>query len=574
MVTVPGAQDIGAVQRSLVNQPGPTSLAGEGAFGVQLARADQVVGRATARAGTELGDRVLREQIDDNIREMKGALVRQSELEKLVYFGDGTAENPGFGNLQGQAAIDGLQTARERLTEGQAEISKSLKNNRQRQLYAAASAQGAVDAQARLNNHTSQQRKVANAAMAVARQQEAKDNAVFDFRDDDRMATNFAIVRAEALTEGAERGLVGQALISHTEAAVSAVAVQAVEAAIAEGDIARGRKLLAKYKKEGQLDGTDIPALTKALKEGNVKFASQEFTDAIIGQGLAEGWTPQQFMAAARAVEAKDPEVRLATVRRMTLFNAEQLRAKQQARVDAGLTADQFVENGGKMLDLDPSVKELLTTEKLRSLAIAEARKATGEATVTLWPRFDFYTLELPRTDPDAVKNIDLGVAKMELAPPQFAIVERMVIKAREIADPTTGPVEEQPFTPNQVFNSLIKGVPSMAPRRREGETRKTKRSMFMAQFMNDVTTLERNNGPKKKLTATEHEAIFNDLLDKVVVGTFDFGLFEIDDEERLFTVEIPNEFRPQIIEAIEDAGGVATEAEIRRTFLRFKAAQ
>ena len=380
------------------------------------------------------------------------------------------------------------------------------------------------------------------------------------------MATNFAIVQAEALTEGSERGLTGQALISHTEAAVSEVAVQAVEAAIAEGDIARGRKLLAKYTKEGQLDGTDIPALKKALKEGNVKFASQEFTDAIIGQGLAEDWTPQQFMAAARAVEAKDPEVRLATVRRMTLFNAEQARAKLEARRDAGLTADQWVENGGKMLDLDPKVKELLATDKLRSLDLAAARKASGEATVTRWDRFDFYTLQLPK---DQVINIDLGMAKTELAPQQFSIVERMVIAART-ASATAGPTEEQPFTPTQVFAAGIKNTP-FAPKRRERSSATERRGLLQSLYMADVTTAERNNGPKKKLTALEHQKILTELMDRVVVGS---SFIFFDDEEPLFTVEIPTEFRPQIIEAIEDAGGVATEAEIRKTFLRFEAAQ
>ena len=48
MVTVPGAQDLGSTQRALVNQPGPVSLASADAFGAQIARADQEIGRATA----------------------------------------------------------------------------------------------------------------------------------------------------------------------------------------------------------------------------------------------------------------------------------------------------------------------------------------------------------------------------------------------------------------------------------------------------------------------------------------------------------------------------------------------
>ena len=116
MVTVPGAQDIGAVQRSLVNQPGPVSLASADAFGAQIARADQEVGRATARAGEELSDRVLQEAIDDNIREMKEGLNALAIEKHEILNGDGTDQNPGFLNLEGQAAIDGLQDHRDRMT--------------------------------------------------------------------------------------------------------------------------------------------------------------------------------------------------------------------------------------------------------------------------------------------------------------------------------------------------------------------------------------------------------------------------------------------------------------------------
>ncbi len=563
MVTVPGPQNLGTVQPSIANQTPQTALAGEGAFGVQNAQADQDFGRAVAKAGDMASDIILQEKIDDNKRELKEALVAQSKLEKTIFFGDGTKENPGFSNLSGQAAIDGLQTARQAYTQGQENIAKGLTSTVQRQRFAAASAQAGVDAQARLNDHTSKQRAVANLRTAKARQQEAKDNAVFDFRNDDRMATNFAIVQAEALTVGSEAGLTGQALVSHVEKAVSEVAVQAVEAAIAAGDIARGRKLLAQYKKGGQLDGTDIPALTKALQEGTVKFSSQEFTDAIIGQGQAEGWTPQQFMAAARAVEHKDPEVRLATVRRVTLFNAEQARAKREAVTDAGLAASQFVEGGGQMTDFNSGQKALLGTDKLLSLEKHEARKATGAATVTQWERFNHYTLEVPR---DEIKNIDLEMAQEELAPAQFAIVQRMVQAARTDTG-TSGPADETSFSASQVFAAGIKNTP-FAPKRGERSSATERRGQLQTLYQMDIEILERNNGPKRKTTATEKHKVLNDLMDRVVVGSIDFTFGLIDDEEPLSTVEVPLEERPKIVAAVEAKGQIATEANIRKMFL------
>ena len=82
MVTVPGAQDLSSTQRALVNQPNPVSLASADAFGAQIAHANQEIGRATARAGTALSDRVLQETIDDNIREMKEGLNDYGRLKR------------------------------------------------------------------------------------------------------------------------------------------------------------------------------------------------------------------------------------------------------------------------------------------------------------------------------------------------------------------------------------------------------------------------------------------------------------------------------------------------------------
>ena len=133
MVTVPGARNLGTVQPSIANQTPQTSLAREGAFGVQVAQADQAFGRAVGRAGDVASDIILREAIDDNIREMKAGLNSFGQLEKDILNGDGTEANPGFLNQSGQAAVDNLQAARQRLTEGQEEISKGLRNDRQRQ---------------------------------------------------------------------------------------------------------------------------------------------------------------------------------------------------------------------------------------------------------------------------------------------------------------------------------------------------------------------------------------------------------------------------------------------------------
>lgn len=556
MPRVPGGGDISPVQRSAVNQPLSGLRATAETFGAGVARANQEAGKVLAVGGGVVTKEAFDQVVAENKLELEAAFVAQSKAEKSIFFGDGTPDNPGFGSLEGQAAIDAHRSARDNMLAEADAIAEGLSTQKQRDRYRAGSAQAMVDFEARLGDHTTRQRKVASERMAEARAQEQADNAVHDYNDDNRMDGNFAVMEAAAENLATTRGLTGVARVSFIEKQVSAVAVVAVEAAIADGDPGRAKELLAKYTEDGSLDGSDIPALQKKLKDGKLRVESQEIADAI----FAQTDDPEKALALAR--EAPAGAVRDAVLSRVTQRNAEIVRRDTKARQDASREADQFVENGGNPLDLPASTRELLTAEKLESLKRISGDVQAGVPSVTDWDRYDFYTT----LSTEELANVDLGIAKTELAPKEFTTLKALVTSARG-----PGKQEANPFTPLTVFNTAVLST-DFAPKRRENSKRKKKRGLLKELYLSTVAQMDLNNGPKKRLTNVEHRQVFDDLVKQVVVDTYLFGLIE--DEEPLFTVEVPAEDRAEIVQAIEESGEEATEAEIRRVFLRFQEGQ
>ncbi len=560
MVTVPGAQDIGAVQRSLVNQPGPVSLASADAFGAQIARADQEIGRATARAGEELSDRVLQEAIADNIREMKEGLNEYGKLKTTILNGDGTEENPGFLNHEGQAAIDALQGHREQLTEGQEAISKGLRNDRQRQLFTAAVAGSATAAQGSLNDHTSKQRDVANVRTAKVRARLQASNATLDYNDPKAMADNFARAQAEWDLIGRAQGLRGDNLAAFISQQVSSVAVSAVEGAIAQGDMAQAKKLFDQYKKTGQLEGIDQPALQKKLKAGVTKFGSQQEADKIFAQ--FSGSNAADVAARLKAARAiTDPDVREATLERVTKFNAEQARALTAKNTQDFKDSTELVANGMATADV-PALANMIPSQR-NSLRALEARTALGVPVVSSPGLFAL----MRNKTPEELIGTDLTELEGLLSPAHFKIIAARILAAETAAFGTATATAKftNPFTVGEKFNRRIGATFE------KDQLTKQEIDGIAVIYEDEVEAL--GTKQKSRVTNDQMDTILDSILDPVILqgSIFGPGPFTDDPPVPLVLIQVPDKHRAALTADFKAANGRLPDAqELKRAYVDF----
>lgn len=448
MPRVPGGGDISPVQRSAVNQPLPSVRATPETFGAGVARADQEMGQVVAAGGGQITKHAFDQVVADNIREIKGADVALSKAEKDIFFGDGTEQNPGFSNLEGQNAVDAARGAQDAMLAKQEEISKGLSTQKQRDRFAAASAQAMVNFDARVADHATTQRKVADAKMAELRLEAQITNAALDYKDPNRMSGNFSRARGEGESAARARGFDEDAIAIAGENAANQVAFAAVDAAIAAGDTDLAAKLIADYEKGKVLQGDLLTDAKAKLKTGKVRFESQRVVD----QAVTQFPGPSPAAVAARTKASRDPSlpaaVRDGAVNRMTVINAEISRAFKDLRIQDFRDNAALIRGGVRTEDLETLGN--MTPQQEDALRLLERRIAVG-VPITSTPGLMKYLTNL---SPDELAKRSPDKLEPMLSAKDAKFMRAAILAARlKASDPDEIPI---PFTILRKFETRI----------------------------------------------------------------------------------------------------------------------
>lgn len=556
MARVPSAPNLSNVQRSLIPQPTNVVRATPGAFGAQIGRAQAEAGASLAGAGQQLAQIAIEMQHESNQRELKGADNAQSELEHTIWSGDGTAANPGFGNLEGQFAVDAQADTERVRQKGMEAIRKGLSSDFLRARWDEMSSQRSSAARARSSDHVVKQSKVANARQADTRMALAIRDAASDFNNPTRMNDHFAAAGAEANTAAWNRGIRDQKQLDlASDIARSKVARSAIEGAIANDDVALAKDLLKSYSSPFSKDNPggqrifddDLIAMKKALKTGTARVVSQEIADGIF---LLHPDDPEARLKAARAVKHKDPAVRDATLDRVTKFNAEQARATREAASGAYLEAGSRVEAGEAVVNLPAEITDHLTVGQKNTLIERERQVASGVPVHSVSGVLRKASL-LPRSQK---ARLDLPKYKTLLSPHDYALLESQTMQARieESRPLSKSTTVSNPFTLTQKFNTRIKD----AGREFTDEEWGALNRQYQEQVQIET------NRKKSAVTNDEVDVILDSLFDKVIIrraAGFGIGSVQpsggvlgIDIERLRGEVEVPTELRPRLIRSFQ----------------------
>jgi hypothetical protein len=327
MATVPRVTSLSNVELRPVSgtlQSVPNAT--PGAFGADAAAQTIQGARQLGAAGDRLAQVALEIKNDNDIREAKEADVRFSTNSTALLRGDGTAENPGFFGLQGQAAVDGYAPTREAILKSRQDIAASIKSDKARQMFLdkANSRFEQIDNQGL--NYVTGQRRVANDAVSAAREQSAASEAVLFWNDDTVVNRSLGIATVEAEARAARAGLPKEVAEAEVRAARTRVLAPAINAAI-ETDYKRAQKLY--QDNVGSMDAREAAILAKRIQDKATVTESQKVGDQIYDLAKANGWSEERAMIELRKVS--EGSVRDAAMRQLNSMFTSMRQSRQDA---------------------------------------------------------------------------------------------------------------------------------------------------------------------------------------------------------------------------------------------------
>lgn len=291
MAVVPQAQaqvDIRPLQPSYVRN---TRTAED--FGAAKGRGMTKAGAALQNAGDALGDVVLRGQIEDNERGAKDSEIKLRNRYNTVLYGDGTAENPGYLNSQGENAVKNQAAAQEALGKIREEILKEAPNDRVREMFGTTSAILQGDYVNALGKHATTQREVANDATSQARMNKAVDAGALAWNDPEMLATSQVIVQNEVLDMAERKGWSDEVTVSKLKDAQTALYSGAIQAALPE-DPDAAMTMFKKYRPGMTAEAAAV--LGRQVQE----VATVSLAQTIVSEEMAKGGSRSEIRARIR----------------------------------------------------------------------------------------------------------------------------------------------------------------------------------------------------------------------------------------------------------------------------------
>lgn len=414
MPRIPTAADLPGVQL----QRGPTVSIDPNAYGVGMSEGvEQAAGKIIAI--------VDKKRVEADEAEAQDLINRLSQKSREIWQGDGSEQNPGYGNLKGRMAVDSYAEAERRLAAERDALLAQSSNARVQRLvqprFNALSEQNLT----RFGDHRSNQQttweKSVLATTIAEGTQFAIDNTGADAASNALVAEGVGVAGGAAYRAAMKETGDADVAASAREKAVSE-AHKAVVASLLARDMAPAAEAyLAQHRDD--IDGDVRVEIEKAVQDGVVRGESQRIADEFetrFNLGTAGGAS-----AALNAIKGiENPTVRDEVEKRI-LSRTNQLKALKGMQDDAlqeqaWATAD-AVRRGEQTIDaLTPAMRRAVGTSVTSLMNYASGQ----EEPTTDWEVFH-KLMEMPAKDL-AAPDFDLWQHRDQLADSQWTAVTNL----------------------------------------------------------------------------------------------------------------------------------------------------
>lgn len=286
MATVPTVttQSVAPGITEAVDVPQTNALFAEKA---KTAEAVYGLGRATAGAFNEYGAMVEKIQLEDDDNEAKKLDMEVADYLRIVEHGDGTEANPGYGNLQGEAAVSAYKPTQDAVTKQIKAIRDKASNNRVRDLFDETTGQRALNFQANITDHMVGQRKVSQANTTAARLSQAVNDAGANYGNDKMIQQSLQIGLGELMQQGIREGWTQEVYEDKKREFVTDTIGGAIQGSLAGGGTGRASELLKQFK--GDMDSNKVAGYKIQIKNMNEMYAAK--ADAALHDQVADAIT-------------------------------------------------------------------------------------------------------------------------------------------------------------------------------------------------------------------------------------------------------------------------------------------
>lgn len=250
------------------------------AFGAQGAAALDQTGRRITAAGDELHRLALKTMIEDNEREAKKLDVELSAALRAINYGDGTAQNPGYFGLKGEAALQGYEGAQKAVKEAQKKLLDGAKNSRVKEMFGEVSARRLETELNTMARFVGQERVRAADTVSEARLSEAANDAARAWNDPKILQRSVALAVSEVKDMAQRNGWGKEVEAAKTREAISVIATGAARAALAVEATGAAQRIFRQY--EGSFSPEARASISKQIRDGSVQHSAQALRDQAI----------------------------------------------------------------------------------------------------------------------------------------------------------------------------------------------------------------------------------------------------------------------------------------------------
>lgn len=250
------------------------------AFGSPLGGALAQTGQRISGLADELGRLALKEQMEDNEREAKKLDVELSSALRSINYGDGTAQNPGYFGLKGEAALQGYEGARKSVAETQKKLLDSAKNDRVKQMFAEVSARRVESELNTMARFVGQERVRAADTVSEARLSEAANDAARAWNNPQIIQRSVALAVNEVKDMAQRNGWGKEVEAAKTREAISVIATGAAKAALAVEATGAAQRIFRQY--EANFSPEARASISKQIRDGSVQHSAQALRDQAI----------------------------------------------------------------------------------------------------------------------------------------------------------------------------------------------------------------------------------------------------------------------------------------------------
>lgn len=336
-------------------------------FGMGAARAADMAAQRIDKFGDTMARRAIDLQLEDNENDARRMDVDLSKRLRILGYGDGNEQNPGYFGLKGQAALDAFPDYRKQVEAAKAEVLGSARNQRSRDLFALKAEERVSVKMEGMTRHLMAERRTVADDLSKARINEALDDASANYNNSTVILQSMSVMRGEIESMAARNGWTPEVAASKLQESRSAIHKAVIKSAL---DRAPGYAQSYYARNKADIDGRDRPELEKALETASIRGAAQAAEDRIMAMGVSE----EQALAEARRIT--DPKLRDEAVQRVTARYGERERVATRDAAGAsqretdrivsidGVTEAQALAEASKIQD--PRVRDLVE-QRLRA---------------------------------------------------------------------------------------------------------------------------------------------------------------------------------------------------------------